>query len=371
MKSKIVVDTLALLSPLTGIGRYTYEICDQLKNKDEFDLDFYYCYFSKNIIKPDEVSKTKNFKNFLSKTPLLKKVSRKLLNTYTTLQYKKNFDIYWQPNFIPNVNIKSKFTVTSVHDFSFLHHKEFHPKERIEYFQKYFFENIKKSDLIITGSEFIKKEILNHIDIDKSKVKVVYHGIDHNVFKKYDEIDLSINLPKNFLLCVGSLEPRKNLYRLLKSYELLPKYIKEEYKLVLVGFSGWENSEILEIINKNKNYIHYLGYVTNEELAMIYNLAKIFIYPSLYEGFGLPPIEAMACGVPVITSENSPMQEVCKDYATYINPYEIDDIVSKLKFLIENEKYRSDKSTDAIQHVQSFTWEKSATEHSKIFKEGK
>lgn len=370
MSTKLVVDALALLSPLTGIGRYTSEVTSNIKKNEEFDITLYYGYYSKEILSTATInkSKVKKLKNIVAKTPLLKKFARKAINVYSKYyMYNKEFDIYWQPNFIPNMNIKAKNVVTSVHDFSFMLYKDFHPKERIEFFNKYFFKNIQRSDIILTGSHFTKEEILKYIKIDHSKVEVIYHGIRHDIFRKYDCHNITLDLPAKFLLCVGSLEPRKNLIRLLKAYELLPSELKEEYHLVLIGFSGWENSEILQLINKNKKYIHYLGFVSDEELAMVYNMATIFIYPSLYEGFGLPPIEAMACGVPVITSSNTSMEEICMDNVVYVNPYDIEDIKSKIELLLLDDIYRYNISTKGILHAQQFTWERSALKHSQVF----
>jgi len=242
-KNKIVIDAISLLSPLTGIGRYTYEVSKRLLEIDSYDINFYYGYYSKRII---DNHTNNSFIEFIKKSFFLKKMIRYALIKYSQLNNKK-FELYWQPNFIPIETINAKKIVTSVHDFSFIYYKDFHPKERIEYFNKYFFKNIKRSDIIITGSNFTKNEIIDKLDISENKVKVIYHGIDKEIFKVYKNFNLDYVLPEKFLLCVGSIEPRKNLLNLLRAYNLLNKNIKKYYKMVIVGFKGWHNKNIMEL----------------------------------------------------------------------------------------------------------------------------
>ena len=256
-----------------------------------------------------------------------------------------------------------------MHDFSFILYKDYHPKERIEYFEKNFYSNVKKSDMIITGSEFTKKEIIKELNFDQKNIRVIYHGVDSSVFKKYESVETDLNLPKKFILSVGSIEPRKNLIGLLKAYNLLSKEIKEEYHLVIVGFKGWNNSEIMQLINKNSKYIHYLGYISDKELAIVYNLASLFVYPSFYEGFGLPVAEAMACGVPVLTSNVSSLPEVGADAVLYCNPKDAENIKVQIETILSSKELQKTLSNKGIIRATMFSWDNSATEHINVFKE--
>ena len=366
MKPKILIDSIALLSPLTGIGRYTYEVAKEIQKNDKYITEYFYGYSSKNLLHPTTKTDIKNIKSFLVKIPILKKITRKLLVLLTKISSPK-YDLYWQPNFIPNEGIKAKIIITTVHDFSFLLHKEFHPKERIEYFEKHFFQNITKSDFIITGSEFSKQEILENININASKVKVIYHGLNHELFKVKEELTLSIDLPPKFIFSVGSIEPRKNLLGLLKAYNLLSSQLKDTYKLVLAGFKGWENREIMKLIELNKEHIHYLGFISDEELVKTYNLASLFVYPSFYEGFGLPVLEAMACGTPVVCSDHSSLPEVGGDAVVYCNPNSVEDIKEKIEFVLNDTTLQENMIHNGVQRASTFTWEKSAQEHMQLF----
>lgn len=368
MKLKLLVDSISLLSPLTGIGRYTYEIAKVLESKENVAVEYFYGYYSKKLIEPSSGKKKKNLKSIIVKNSLLKKVVRKFL-FFSSRIFAPSYDVYWQPNFIPNSGIKAKKIVTSVHDFSFIHHRNFHPKERIEYIEKYFFKNVIKSDLIITGSEYTKREIIERLDFTNEQVKVIYHGIDHKIFRVYEDINLKMELPKKFIFSVGSIEPRKNLLGLLKSYNELDKQIKQEYKLVLAGFKGWENSEIMELINKDKKNIHYLGFISDVELAKVYNLASCFVFPSFYEGFGLPVLEAMACATPVICSNTSSLPEVGGDAVSYCDPFDITDIKSKIELVLSDEELQQKMIQKGLERAKEFSWEKSAEEHMKVFKE--
>ncbi len=367
MNPKILIDGISLLSSLTGIGRYTYEISKHLEQNKNINIEYFYGYYSKKIVNPSSGTEIKSLKSIIVKNPIIKKMVRKLLFT-TSRVFAPSYDVYWQPAFIPNDGIKTKNIVTSVHDFSFILYRDFHPKERIEYMEKYFFKNIVKSDMIITGSEYTKKEILERLDFTEDKIKVIHHGIDHDLFKVHDNIKVNFEIPSKFILSVGSIEPRKNLLGLLKAYNILTKDLKKEYKLVLIGFKGWENNEIMDIVNKNKENIHYLGFVSDEELAKVYNLASLFVFPSFYEGFGLPPLEAMACGTPVVSSSLTSMPEVCVDAAIYCDPYDIEDIKNKIELVLGDENLQSSMIKNGIKRAKHFTWGKSADAHLKVFK---
>lgn len=366
LKYKLLIDSISLMSSLTGIGRYTYEIAKRIENSDFFESNYFYGYCSKKLVHPSDVKDIKTFKSIIIKNKYLKKLARKSLNISSKI-FSKKYDIYWQPNFIPNKGIKAQKTITTVHDFSFILHKEFHPKERIEYFEKNFFQNILRSDVLITGSEYSKKEILERLDFEDKDIYVIYHGIDHALFKVYDDLNIDFELPKKFIFSVGSIEPRKNLLGLLKAYNLLSNDIKKEYKLVLAGFKGWENEEIMNIINKNKENIIYLGFISDIELAKTYNLASCFVFPSFYEGFGLPVLESMACGTPVICSNSSSLPEVGGDAVVYCDSYNINDIREKIEFVLSNKNLQKEMIFKGLEQAKLFSWEKSAEKHIQVF----
>ena len=365
-----------LLSPFTGIAKYTYENSKRLELENS-EIFYFYGYFSEKLIeksvsKGEKKSLLRELKSLVVKNRYVKKFVRITILKLATRLYSKEFDLFWEPNHISNANIKTRYRVTTVHDLSFHLHPAWHPKERVEYFERYFWDEIIKADRIITGSEYSKNELLEYIEYDADKIDVIYHGVDAENFKVYSQLESNtlrdkLTLPSKFILSVGSIEPRKNLLSLLKAYVLLDEQIKQEYKLVLVGFKGWNNSEIMSLIQEEKENVIYAGYLSDLELAYAYNLASLFCYPSYYEGFGIPPLEAMACGTPVITSNVSSLPEVGGDAVLYCDPYDINDIQEKIEMLLSNEKLQDTLSQKGLLRAKLFSWEKAAQKHIEVF----
>lgn len=364
---KIIINALPLLCSLTGIGRYCFEVSSFINLHKIYDTTFYYGYNSKNILLFNDSGVVKR-SNILFFLKFFKKVIKYLIFLYYKF-FGLTYDLYWEPNFIPSDIIKSKKIITTVHDFSFILHKECHSIDRVNFFEENFFQNIYRSDLIITGSEFSKREILERLQFKKEDVRVVYHGVRHDIFKKKNDINLNFDLPEKFILSVGSIEPRKNLIGLLDAFIKFKNERDSEYQLVIAGFKGWQNNEIFQLIEDNKDIIIYLGYVTDQELVALYNKASCFVYPSFYEGFGLPPLEAMACGTPVVCSNVASLPEVCGDAVVYCDPYSVEDIKNKINYILSDNNLQNEFSLKGLEQSKKFTWEKSAQEHIKIFSE--
>ena len=371
----IVVNTIPLLSPLTGVGVYTYQLCRYFPRLDNtFDYTFFYGFFTKELFayNSDSVSlRTFNkLKFYLRKIPFMGYGLRKL-KSLLSHGHKNFFDLYFEPNFIPLPGIKAKQVIVTVHDFSLCKYPQWHPKDRVKDFEKNFWPNIKRADLIVTVSQYIKKEALNFLSLPAEKIKVIYNGYDRETFKLYPfailkQFKTNFALPEKFILFIGALEPRKNLLRLIKAYLNLPLGVKKEIKLVIAGAPGWENKTVKEMIRGQKD-IYYLGYVDHQGLAYLYNLATLFIYPSLYEGFGLPALESMACGCPVITSQQTSLTEVCGDAAFYVNPYDIDNITRGIYKVLNDVSLQENLREKGLERAKAFSWEKTAQEYLEIF----
>ena len=376
---RVIVDLIPLLGKKTGVGRYAYENIIRMSQMREYNLKFvyWYGYLSDKIIGYEAQDSKDSFAIYLKKvidrSSLLKRIARKVSSIYAQRQKETIYDLYWQPNFIPEPHIKSKLTVTTIHDLSFHLQPYWHPKERIEYFSSNFFANLDRSDHFITVSEYIKGEIVDILEIDEEKITVIYNGIDSKTYREYslkesEETAQKYELPPKYILFVGSIEPRKNLINLLKAYIELPETLKSEYPLVLVGYKGWGNDEIHDMIERSKEHIKYTGYVDDLELAHIYSRASLFIYPSYYEGFGIPPIEAMSCGTPVIVSDRTSLPEVCGDAALYIEPDNPEDIKEKIELILNDESLQKQMIERGKQQSSRYSWEESAKEHMQLFK---
>lgn len=359
----MIIDTICLLGPLTGIGRYTYQVSKHLLSEDDYKCLFYYGYVSERLMQPLEGNPAKSIRSMFVKNPLLKSILRKALSKFSRMTTSA-YDLYWQPNFIPRPEIKASKVIATVHDFSWEIYPEFHPKERIAYFYKNFYSSIKRCDHIITVSDHVKEEVVRRINISPENISVIHNGIDHGVFLPCKSLS---DVSQKYILAVGSLEPRKNLKNLLIAYAMLDEQVRNEYHLILAGAQGWKNSEIHNQINSLSRWVRYSGYVSDEELARLYNHASLFVYPSFYEGFGLPPLEAMACGAPVITSKTSSLPEVCADAAYYVNPMEPEDIREAMLKILKEDDLRNSLIAKGVNRAAQFSWEKSAAAHKALF----
>jgi len=361
---KVAVNTIPLLKPATGVGWYIYNLCNKFLRISPYEFSFYYGWFSRRVYTPSFKSSSANL--FLKP---FKALLRRAL--YYTSFFSNRFDLYFEPNFIP-LSFKARRTVVTVHDFSFIRYPHWHPEERIAYFNNHFFKNIYRADAIITPSKFIAEEVKQFIPDFAGKVKPIHLACDTSVFNTQAALGFEkffSSFPEKYILFVGTIEPRKNLSTLLKAYSLLPDYLRKEYPIVIAGAGGWKNSSIKEQLKAfiEKGEVVHLGYVPIKLLAALYAKAYCLVYPSFYEGFGLPPLEAMSCGCPVIVSNVASLPEVCGDAALYINPAQAEDLVSTLFKLLSSVELRDSLVSKALLRASAFSWENTAKEHLSLF----
>jgi glycosyltransferase involved in cell wall biosynthesis len=201
---------------------------------------------------------------------------------------------------------------------------------------------------------------------------MIYKPLENK--KEIEGIKRKYGISKKYILFVGTIEPRKNLLRLLSAFEKLKNKFKE-YQLVIVGQIGWMTEKFFEKL-KNlpenvKRDIILTGYIPREDMVFLYNGCELFIYPSLYEGFGIPVLEAMSCGVPVITSNVSSLPEVGGDACVYVNPYDEEDILYKMEKVLSSEELKNEMSKKGLERAKLFSWEKTAEKTLKVYKNTK
>ena len=225
----------------------------------------------------------------------------------------------------------------------------------------------RKSELVITISTHAKNDIAEHYHIDPKKIILAYSAVNDS-FCKLDDKALDIEaLRKRFnlgdgpyLLSVGNLQPRKNLPRLIEAFNKWKKETNGCEKLVLVGKKAWMYSDILKEVNTNPENIVLTDYVSNEDLVRLYNGARGFIYPSYFEGFGLPPLEAMACGTPVAVANTSALPEVVGNAGIYFDPFNVDEIKMAIDKLMSDADLRDELIEKGFQQEKTFQWQRSA-----------
>lgn len=263
-------------------------------------------------------------------------------------------------------------SVISIMDLAFLNFPEYFTKKDLTQLKSWTSYSIKKAKAILTISESTKDDIIKLYGIPAEKIHVIYPGIKQTVtltphIFPMQELQTKYGLSKNYILFVGTLQPRKNIARLIEAFSLLlmkPEQKDSDLQLVIVGKKGWQYEEILAAPEKYgvKDRVKFLNFVPDEELTMLYQNAVCFAWPSLYEGFGLPILEAMKMNCPVITSNVSSLPEAGGDAAVYVDPKDVNDIAKKLEQVVSDEKLRRDMVEKGKKQVQKFSWEKSARE---------
>jgi glycosyltransferase involved in cell wall biosynthesis len=365
------VNTFPLLSPLTGVGNYIHYLIHYFKLlQPQNRYTYYYGLFGKKAVSGNQ--ETYQIKRFIKHVPFLPDGLRRSMD-FLSRFHRGQYDLYFEPNFIP-LNIKARRTVTTIHDFSFHRHPEWHPKDRIKSFSRTFYKNIVRSARIITDSSYIKDEAVSILNLPDYMITSIPLGVEHETFKVHDKEVLRkyrdrMGLPEHFIFYAGNVEPRKNLKRLLHAYLELPEYLRKEYKLVLAGFKGWKNGEVAKIVRTLSEDVIRLGYVETQKLSYLYSLASLFVYPSLYEGFGLPPLEAMACGCPAIVSRTASLPEVCGDATHYVDPQDVHSIAEGMYRVLTDSNLQHVLSQRGLERAKSYRWEKTAEETLQVFNE--
>lgn len=279
-------------------------------------------------------------------------------------------DILWCPHFnAPILPMKSKKMVTTIHDVNHLvNKKEFGILKYLVSWILYKNAAVRSKE-IITVSKFSKKEIKKHLSLSNKKINVVYNGITNTFLKKKNS---DIALPEKYILFVGNLKPHKNLITLLKAYNILDKQYKSNFKIVVVGkregFITSDNVSLKFIKDHNLDQqVVFTGYVDDNHMSKIYQEASLFVFPSLYEGFGLPILEAMISGIPVLGSKLATTQEIGEDAVCYFDTNSCEDLRDKMEAMLKNQEMREAYIQKGKERVLNFSWEESAKKHIRIF----
>lgn len=235
----------------------------------------------------------------------------------------------------------------------------------------------KRATRIITSSEFSKSEIVKYLKVSPEKISVLYSGVDLNVYKPCKDEDAKerikhkYGISKEYYLYLGTLEPRKNIERLILAYSMLKEESKDIPKLVIAGKKGWMYEDIFNVVSEKnlKKHVIFTGYVDSEDAPILMSAAVAFVFPSLYEGFGMPPLEAMACGTPVITSNCASLPEVVGDAAILVNPYSVEEIMDALKQVYVDKEVSRILAKRGEERAKLFAWDKISHMLYEIYKE--
>jgi glycosyltransferase involved in cell wall biosynthesis len=365
---RVGIDFTAGIHQRGGIGRYTRELFRALISLDQQD-DFVVYYSHPRGQRPERVfPKTKNVaeRPFGISDRWLSVLWFRLHMPVPIDMVTGPVDLFHFPNFmLPPV--RRARTVVTVHDLSFLLHPECAEEGNRAYLERTVPDSVRRADFVVVDSANTQNDLIVLLDADPARIEVIYPAVDSHFRPIDDEEALSAvrdkyNLHFPFILNQNVIEPRKNIPRLIEAFSRLKRDLGISHRLVIGGGLGWMYESVFQAVEEFNvaDSVVFLGYVPDEDLPALYNLADLFVYPSIYEGFGIPCVEAMACGTPVVASNTSSLPEAIGDAGLMVRPTDVDGIAEAIAQVLTNPTLRHDLRRRGLERAQLFTWQASA-----------
>jgi glycosyltransferase involved in cell wall biosynthesis len=376
---KIGVEASVLIrKQRTGVDNYTYRLLAEAVRQMPNDL-FYLTYISFFTKKPADMgiygANVAPRKLNILPGRIYHLFIRKLIGIPYDLVAMIRPDIFFFPNFVRWPLLWTKKSVIVVYDLSFLHASEHAVRRHSQYLAKFVPISIRKASHVVAISENTQREIIEQYGTDPGKISVIYPAVDHEFFKPaemvaVEEMKQKLGIEQPYILSVGTIEPRKNLVGLLRAYEQLDEKLKQQYGLVLTGGKGWLDGEINDLYERlSKKYsVIRTGYVDDADLPALYTGASVFAFPAFYEGFGMPPLEAMACGTPVVVGDNSSLPEVVGDAGLKVDAHDTVAIAGALTQLLTDENLAAGMRAKGLIQAKKFIWSTEAAKLVEVFK---
>lgn len=297
---------------------------------------------------------------------------RVLERSFRTLCRRQQASLYHEPNYIPLPCDLP--TIVTIHDLSLLLHPEWHPADRVRHFEQHFHAGLGRCVHVLAGSEFTRQQILANLPLRPEQVTRFRYGVRADLeplaAEQVGPELRRLGLPAEYLLYVGNLEPRKNVLMLLRVYCSLPEALRRRFPLVLAGGWGWNTADLARYLHEEarpRGVIH-LGYVADEHLVTLYNGARALVFPSFYEGFGLPPVEMLACGGAVLASTAGAVAETVGRQAHLIDPQDADAWRAALLRVLQDDAWWHDLRRGAVEAARPFTWQRCAIETLQVYR---
>ncbi len=372
---RIAINCQLLSIHRSGVGRY---IRDLINGLAQIDSNNEYVLFANSKVKNGILPGTKNFRKKLSLFPLQNAAGRimweQLFLPIKLIQERVDI-IHFPDQSYPILPLRCPSVIT-VHDLTYNVYPQTYTLAKRVYKNTVMRAAIARTDRIIVDAKNTKKDILETYNISEEKITVINCGLSE-MFKEISDSELLENtrkkfaLPEHFILHVGTLSPDKNLTGLLDAYAILKRKVGSLPKIVVVGPRGWLYESIFKKILRLrlKDDVVFLGYIEDIDLVHIYNLADIFVLVSLYEGFGFPPLEAMACGTPVISSDAGSLPEVVGEAALMVNPHDVEDLAKAVERLLVDSALRKELIKKGFARRKLFSWEETARKTLTIYQE--
>ncbi|MFE1747896.1 glycosyltransferase family 4 protein [Coleofasciculus sp. H7-2] len=382
---KITIDATPIQPNASGVGLYVSNLIRSLhplQVKENFQLSIAYQpglknWLRRNICPP----KSLNIDSQFHIVPIPVRISDIVLSIPSNWMVSKYFENYLdEPDILQGTNYcvypcRNTLKIMNIYDLTFIKFPDY-TNSVVKTYNKRVKKCLQWTDLVLTISESSKKDIVEYLGVDPQRIYVTplasrYHsGYLSEELAHQIEASIGYDFSKPYLLFVSTLEPRKNINNLITAFNLLKQKYKIEHQLVLIGQKGWHYKKIFSAIEDSpwKSQIHHLDYLSDDLVAVFYSKADAFVYPSYYEGFGLPVLEAMTLGAPVITSNTSSLPEVAGDAALFIDPDDPTSLADAILKVIGDSQLRSELIQKGKERAKLFSWERTAQETLKAYK---
>jgi alpha-1,3-rhamnosyl/mannosyltransferase len=383
---RVLVNQMVALGRKTGIGHYTVELLRGLQAQQEDDrIDA----FPTGLVRRACRSLVRT-RPYLSGRAAGDGAARRLGVRARALEYLRQcghavlgrhfravcargrYDLYHEPNVIPLA--ADCPILTTLHDLSVLLHPEWHPADRVAYYEHHFRRGLRHCVHFLVVSDFCRREVIRLLNIPPERVTRTYNGIRRGLGPmsraEVEPVLRQLGLPPRYLLYLGTIEPRKNVLRLLRAYVALPESLRSRWPLLLVGPWGWNTGDVADYFHREARHrgVIHLGYVKDRWLAAVYNGARALVYPSYYEGFGLPPLEMMACGGAVLASTAGALVETVGRRAHLIAAEDLDGWRQGLRRVLEEDDWWQSLRQGVREVSWPFTWERCAADTLRVYR---
>ncbi|TIH10591.1 glycosyltransferase family 4 protein [Pseudomonas leptonychotis] len=371
---RVALNAGILRAPRTGIGQYLVELVQALAAYPEIELRLFNGWSWQSELPAAALPGYSRASGLIKRWVPNAYALRRLVEQQRFNRGTAGVDLYHDPSLWP-FECNGPMVMT-LHDLTHVHFPETQPADRLREIERHAARSVERAERILVDSHFIGEEVCRYYGVPTERVVVAPLGYAARFYPRtaaqlaapLQALDLQ---PSRYLLCVGTLEPRKNLQLALRTYQCLPAALREQYPLVIVGMPGWRPEQLAEPLQRAlaSGQVRLLGYQSDTTIAELLAGARLLLFPSLYEGFGLPVLEAMASGTPVILSRSSALPEVAGEAGTYIDPQDEQACAEAIQQLIDDQPEWQRRRDTGLLRAEAFSWQRCAAITANVYRQ--